>query len=110
MRLKEYDYCIDGTYFVTICTKNREALFGKIVDGEMYMNHYGEIILACWKELPEHFPTTILDEFVIMPNHVHGIIIIIDYLNTAVGAIHELPLRPTSPAGVPFNLMFFSKS
>ena len=75
-RLKDYDYSQDGYYFVTICTKNREHFFGKIENGTMLLNEYGEMAKKCWLEIPEHFPHVILDEFIIMPNHVHGIIII----------------------------------
>ncbi len=78
LRLKEYDYSLEGSYFVTICTKDRENLFAQIVGGEMSLNQYGKIVQSCWEELPNHYSTIMLDEFVVMPNHVHGIIIIID--------------------------------
>jgi putative transposase len=90
IRLKGYDYLSDGTYFITICTKNREEIFGKIVNNEIYMKHYGDIVLECWKELPKHYPSIILDEFIVMPNHVHGIIIII---NDIVGAFKSFSAR-----------------
>jgi REP element-mobilizing transposase RayT len=75
-RLKDYDYSQDGYYFVTLCTKNRENFFGKIKNGKMILNKYGDIAKKCWLEIPEHFSHVILDEFIIMPNHVHGILII----------------------------------
>jgi REP element-mobilizing transposase RayT len=78
IRLKGYDYSQAGAYFVTICTHNRECLFGKINDGTMFLNEMGEIAKQCWLEIPNHFPNVTLDEFVIMPNHIHGIIIIND--------------------------------
>ncbi|HAR99985.1 MAG: hypothetical protein US57_C0011G0070 [Candidatus Moranbacteria bacterium GW2011_GWC2_37_73] len=73
-RLEGYDYSQNGMYFVTICTKNREEFFGEIVDGKMVLNKIGKIAEECWKGIPDHFPFIVLDEFVVMPNHVHGII------------------------------------
>jgi len=86
IRLKNYDYSSPGTYFITICTYNRQCLFGEIVNGEIRLNEYGEIANKYWYEIPKHYTNTQLDEYVIMPNHIHGIIFI-------VGAIHELPLQ-----------------
>ena len=74
IRLKGYDYSQDGAYFVTICTHNIECLFGKIVDGEMRINEWGKIAERCWLEIPQHYPNVSLDEFVIMPNHIYGIL------------------------------------
>jgi len=74
IRLKGYDYSQNGAYFVTICTHNRECLFGKIVDGEMCINEWGKIAKRCWLEIPQHYPNVSLDEFVIMPNHIYGIL------------------------------------
>ena len=76
IRLKEHDYSQPGAYFVTICTRDRACLFGEIVDGEMRLNEAGEIARGCWEEIPRHFPLVELDAFVVMPNHVHGIIVI----------------------------------
>ena len=75
IRLKKYDYSDNGWYFVTICTQNRECLFGNIVNNKMILNQNGLLINDNWKQLINKFPIE-LDEFVIMPNHVHGIIII----------------------------------
>ena len=86
IRLKEYDYSQAGAYFVTICTQNRDTLLGEISDGEMQLNTFGEIVWECWNDLPSHYPYVELDAFVIMPNHIHAIIMV------NVGAIHELPL------------------
>jgi len=77
IRLKGYDYSQEGAYYVTIVTQGRECLFGEIVDGEMYINAYGEIVQKWWDKTPNHFPNVELGVFVIMPNHVHGIIFII---------------------------------
>ena len=76
IRLPNWDYSSNGAYYITICTKNRECLFGKIVDEKMKLNSIGEIVKECWYDLPNHYGNCKLDEFVIMPDHVHGIIII----------------------------------
>jgi len=76
VRLKEYDYCQPGVYFVTICTRHRECLLGEIVDGEMRLNPLGTMAAACWHVIPHHFSCVVLDEGIIMPNHIHVIIVI----------------------------------
>ena len=93
IRLKGYDYTQPGAYFITICTQDRAFLFGEVVDGEMRLNEYGRIAWGCWKEIPLHFPQAELDAFVVMPNHVHGIIVI-----AGVGATHASPLPLSSDA------------
>ena len=70
------DYSGDGYYFVTICLKEREYLFGQIISGKMHMNEFGLIVQQCWDDLPNHYPNLRLDEFVVMPNHIHGIMVI----------------------------------
>jgi len=76
IRLRGYDYSQEGGYFVTICTKDRACLFGTIVENKMQLNEAGRFVDDCWKQIPTHFPRVILDEYKIMPNHVHGIIMI----------------------------------
>lgn len=76
IRLKEYDYSQSGAYFVTICTQNRECIFGEIVDGQMALNDAGRTINEKWQELKTRFPNIELDEYLIMPNHFHGIILV----------------------------------
>ena len=78
IRLKCYDYSQSCLYFVTINLQNNVYLFGEIVDGEMLLNEYGEIVQMVWNELPQHYDNIQLGEFVVMPNHIHGIIIITD--------------------------------
>ena len=90
IRLKGYDYSQAGLYFVTICTHQRLPLFGEIIEGEMILNAAGMIAKKCWLAIPEHFPQVKLEEFVIMPNHVHGIIQI-DIID--VGAKNLSPLQ-----------------
>lgn len=94
IRIKEYDYTQAGAYFVTIVTYQRDSLFGDIDDGEMTLNAFGVIADECWRAIPEHFPFVELGAHVIMPNHVHGIIII----HEPVGATHASPL-PKQPRG-----------
>ncbi len=75
-RLRYWDYGWNGAYFVTICTKNRRCWFGDVVNAKMNLSAMGHIANSCWYEIPKHFPFVELGEHVIMPNHVHGIIII----------------------------------
>ena len=74
LRLREYNYAQAGMYFVTICVKNRTCLFGEITDSTMCLSASGAQLLAVWHELPEHYPNVELGQFVIMPNHFHGIL------------------------------------
>ena len=89
IRLKGYDYTQPGAYFITLLTQGRECLFGEVVDGEMQLNAAGRIALEEWVRTPSVRPEMGIDEFVIMPNHVHGIVIICDI----VGAHGRAPLR-----------------
>jgi putative transposase len=73
-RLKGYDYSKAGLYFITICIKERNCIFGKIVDEVMILSDAGEIANEYWLVIPKHFPNAKLHEYVIMPNHIHGII------------------------------------
>jgi REP element-mobilizing transposase RayT len=77
-RLRDYDYSQGGAYFVTIVTHDRACVFGQIAEGEMQLSLAGQMTAQCWLELPERFPSVELDEYVVMPNHVHGIIRITD--------------------------------
>ncbi len=77
-RLQNYDYSTTGTYFITICAFERQCLFGAVVEAEMRLNIIGEVVSRCWHDIQRHFPHVALDEFVVMPNHLHGLIHIID--------------------------------
>jgi REP element-mobilizing transposase RayT len=92
LRLPDYDYSEAGAYFVTLCTKDRTHVFGEILKGEMCLNPLGGIVHECWNDLPNHYAAIELDAFVVMPNHVHGIIFIVD----PVGPIHESTLPKTT--------------
>lgn len=76
IRLRGYDYSRPGYYFVTICTHGRERLFGTVRKGKMQLSPAGTIARECWQAIPEHFPQVTLDQFCIMPDHLHGILII----------------------------------
>ena len=90
IRVKWYDYSQAGCYFITVCTKNRECLFGEIIDGEMHLNDAGRVVQTMWGQLSERFPHAESGTFVVMPNHIHGIVSI------GVGAIRESPLHGKS--------------
>jgi len=75
-RLNNYDYSTSGYYYVTICTYNREYTFGYIIDNNMILNQCGEIAKNAWIDIPNHHKNIELGEFIIMPNHIHGIIVI----------------------------------
>ena len=75
-RLKEYDYSAPGWYYVTICVKNHVPNFGRVKNGKMKLNKLGKHANKCWEEIPLHYSCVKLDEYIIMPNHIHGIIII----------------------------------
>ena len=93
-----WDYRNNAAYFVTICTAGREHYFGKIANGKMQLSDMGQIADQYWTEIPAHFPFIKLDAFVVMPNHVHGILVI-DNPKVAVETLHatSLQLHATSP-------------
>ena len=76
IRLQGYDYTQAGAYFVTICTHNRQCLFGDIADGEMRLNRLGQIVVDEWMKTAQIRAEIELDEWVVMPNHFHGIVVI----------------------------------
>jgi len=97
IRLKGYDYSKPGGYFVTMVAMGREYLFGEVVCGEMLVNALGSIVQDCWGEIPLHFPNVETDAFVVMPNHVHGIIFIHESnredTSARRGTIYRAPTR-----------------
>ncbi|MDX1995413.1 MAG: transposase [bacterium] len=103
IRLADYDYAQNGAYFVTLCTNQREHLFGEVLEGVMRLSEFGQVVAECWDAIPNHFPHVECDAFVVMPNHLHGIIVIVDAprtvkstSNVPVGAQHAAPLQPTN--------------
>jgi len=77
IRLNRYNYSRHGAYFVTICTQDRECLFGNIQHNEIVLNNAGEMVCKTWNDLSNKCPGIVIDEFIVMPNHVHGIICIV---------------------------------
>jgi putative transposase len=102
IRLKGYDYAQPGAYYITICSYERQYLFGEIIGGVMHLNLISETIQNCWHRLPQQFPFIELDAFVIMPNHLHGIILITDR-NTNKSQLFKQPIvvQPISPSKEP---------
>ncbi len=107
-RLQNWNYASIGYYCVTICTYNRTNYFGEIADGKMQLSKIGKTAQQYWLEIPKHYPMVKLDEFIVMPNHIHGIIVINDKNNTdmmvetpqwGVSTKHATP--PTKHASLP---------
>ncbi len=90
IRLQGYDYSHEGVYFVTLCTLNCECLFGKVVGQDVTLNQYGEMVQEAWQNTETIRPNVSLDAFVVMPNHLHGIIVL-------VGATRRVALPNSNP-------------
>jgi REP element-mobilizing transposase RayT len=88
-RSRLHDYSRPGAYVVTVCTFDREVIFGTIVDGLMNMNRSGRIVERCWQQLPRRFGSVSLDAFVVMPNHVHGIIVL-NSIDESLPTLHKV--------------------
>ena len=97
IRLQGYDYSQAGAYFITLCTRNQESLFGDIVDGEMRLNAAGLIVAESWKWLATQYRHVELDEWVIMPNHLHGIIVITDDSSQTAHTSNTASTPPINP-------------
>jgi len=97
IRLGNFDYSSEFSHYVTICTGDRQWFFGEITKGKMEYTPVGEIAGFFWAKIPDHFPHVILDEFIIMPNHIHGILKL-DYsstgtfIETPIGTCHGMSL------------------
>lgn len=91
IRLQGYDYTQAGAYFVTICTQGREYLFGEIADGQMRLNEAGRMLWNIWHEMPQCYTGLQIDGFVVMPNHLHGIVILAGQT--------RVPIPITAPVG-----------
>ena len=96
IRLREYDYSQAGAYFVTVCSWERECRFGEVTDGVMRLNGEGELVGECWRAIPDHFAMIEAVDYVVMPNHIHGIIII-----PPVGTTHASPHNASPNGGSP---------
>ena len=107
VRPQKWDYSSVGPYYVTILTKRMESIFGHIKNGNMILNDIGKIAHRYWYSLPEKYDMIDLDEFQIMPNHLHGVVIIKKRITPPVREIHEFPLREgmsMRPANFQFSL------
>jgi len=93
IRLHGYDYAQPGAYAVTICSEKKQFLFGEIVGGKVVLNDLGRMVQNSWEQMPAHYPGCELDRFVVMPNHLHGIILITDV--GAAPAPARVHLKPT---------------
>jgi len=112
-RLKGRDYSSPGAYFITTCTKNKIPYFGEITDGQIVLSGSGKIVKKYWREIPDHFGNTKLDEFVVMPDHIHGILIIdnnndnhnVEMPNLGVSTLavrsEKIPFYITKPSAYP---------
>ena len=101
LRIPDFDYSQPGAYYVTIVTQDRKTLFGHIIDGEMILNDMGKMVEEVWIAIPKHFPNVKLGEFVIMPNHIHGIISITVEATHAVAAQDETLVEATHASPLP---------
>jgi putative transposase len=88
IRIPQADYSHPGAYLITLCAFQKRCLFGTVESGCVHLNRIGEIARSCWIEIPDHFPNLTSDTFVVMPNHIHGILAIKER------ARHAVPLRP----------------
>jgi putative transposase len=111
IRLAGYDYSQAGVHFVTICTYQRKCLFGEIVDRQMLENSWGKVVKRCLESLGDHFPQVLLDEHVIMPNHVHAIVSIVNISDVCEfkdgfphQTINRVGAQHAGPVSVPNNL------
>lgn len=109
IRLQDYDYSQPGAYFVTICAWNRENIFGYMIDEKIRLNPYGFIVEDEWIRSETLRPHVILDSFVVMPNHFHGILMVSDYRGTARRAPTEQFGKP-APDSVPTIVRAFKSS
>ena len=104
VRLKDYDYSQNGAYFITICTQNRKHIFGQITKDDLLcsqivLNVCGKVAEKYWLEIPEHFPNALIDKYVIMPNHIHGIIIINDGKTSTIAESSRRGTACRAPTG-----------
>jgi len=105
-RHPRWSYSDPAWYFVTICTENRDSYLGRIEAAEVHLFPAGLIAQACWKQIPEHFPQAEIDHFVVMPNHLHGIVAIGPSekpatLGTIVGSFKSAATRRCRREGLP---------
>src|SRR5262245_14733624 len=95
VRIPGADYAAAGGYVITICTSNRRNILGKIENGSVAITQLGEIVANCWRNIPAHFQQAELEEFIVMPNHLYGVIVL---RPKAVGARYIMPVHPHTRA------------
>ncbi len=105
LRYAGRDYSLPGKYFVTICTAHRTKWFGRVMNGEMHLSEIGHIASQLWYEIPDHFPVISLDAFIVMPNHIHGIIVINRSVEPWTGSLHATILPPNGITHPPNKTM-----
>jgi REP-associated tyrosine transposase len=98
IRLRGYNYTRPGWYFLTVSAHGKEHVFGEIDGWDMRLNDFGRIVTECWNELPQHYPHLRLHEFVVMPNHVHGIVELLEEVGTGP---RPLPTKERKSHGLP---------
>ena len=103
IRLPDYDYSQPGAYFVTLCVAGRRCIFGGIADGEMRLNQIGKFVTEQWAGLSNHYRNAVVDAFVIIPNHIHGIVHLTDASTVSVGAGFQ-PAHAADPTKPPHGL------
>lgn len=94
IRWKRYDYTSAGFYYLTLCAEGRECIFGEVRDATVVHSEAGDLVRSCWEQIPAHFPRVELDTWILMPNHLHGLLLLHP---EGVGAQHAAPSR-TSPS------------
>jgi hypothetical protein len=103
-RMVGYDYSLAGAYFVTTVALKRECIFGDLIDGELMLNVFGQIVTQSWEWLSQQYPYVELDSFIVMPNHFHGILRI-----NALDVESRGGSRPTSTKNKPLGLQNLDK-
>ena len=103
-RMQNWDYSRNAAYFVTICTQNRFHYFGDVVNGEMQLSPIGKLARKYWMEIPQHFPFVKINAFVVMPNHMHGIIVIDNVETPDSGVSTAAPNNPAAQKWKPGTL------
>lgn len=101
IRLQNWDYSSEGFYFITICTYKRMPYFGEIINGKMKLSEIGVVVQKYWHEIPMHYKNILLDEFTIMPNHIHGVLIV--NFKMPVETCHGMSLPSTNAFSKPIS-------
>ncbi len=101
LRLPDYDYSLPGAYFITICTQGKACVFGTVVDDSVHLNNLGRMVDATWTELPTHCHGLHLDQFVLMPNHLHAVVFLSGSIDQNHPSIDGRTLRSAPTVALP---------